>query len=298
MHLKWLLELVLLAAIWGSSFMFMRLSVVELGAFPMTFTRTVIATLFLGTILYFTRRKDMQLIAKHWKLLVLIALSSTAVPFCLWSFVSYYLESGPMAVLNATTPLFGALIAFVWLKEKLESSAIIGLFLGFIGVCVLMIVPQSGVSLETLPVLVGLMATTCYGIAANLTRAKAKGLPPMAVATGSQLFSSLVLAPFALYTWPEAMPSSTAVWSTVVLGIACTGFAFYMYFKMIAEQGITKTLSVTYLIPLFAILWGSLFLGEIIEFRTLLGGGFILLGVAFTTGYIRLGRKRLAETNC
>lgn len=297
MQFKWLFELTFLAAIWGSSFMFMRLSVNELGAFPLTFTRTVIATIFLGTILYLTRRKDIHLIFRHWKLLVAIAVASTAIPFVLWSFVSYSLESGPMSVLNATTPLFGALIAFLWLNEKLASSAIVGLFLGFIGVCVLMIVPQAGVNLEVIPVLAALVATTCYGIAANLSRARAAGLTPMVVATGSQLYSSLVLVPLAMATWPETNPSFTAWSSTLVLGVACTGYAFYMYFKMIAEQGITKTLSVTYLIPLFAILWGHLFLDEVIEFRTILGGCFILLGVAFTTGYIKFRKKAYVTEN-
>lgn len=298
MQIKWLFELVLLAAIWGSSFMFMRLSAPELGAFPLTFARTAIATLFLGAILFFTRRDDIHLMLRHWKLLTIIALTSTAIPFSLWSFISLYLESGPMSILNATTPLFGALIAFLWLKEKLSSGALLGLFLGFIGVCVLMIVPQAGVKLAFLPVLGGLLATTCYGIAANLSRARAASLRPMVIATGSQLYSSIVLMPLALWHWPVIQPSSTAWLSTLFLAIACTGFAFFLYFKMISEQGITKTLSVTYLIPLFAMLWGSLFMNEAIEFRTLFGGGFILLGVAFTTGYFKLRKKPLADNPC
>lgn len=294
MQIKWLLELFLLAAIWGSSFMFMRLSVPEMGPFVLTFIRTLIATLFLGTILYLSRREDIKLIFRHWRLLTIIALTSTAIPFSLWGFISYSLESGPMSVINATTPLFGALIAFIWLKETLSRSALVGLFLGFIGVFVLMIVPQNGVQLALIPILAGLIATTCYGIAANFSRSRAAGLRPMVIATGSQFYSTLVLVPFTLHTWPSTMPSLTAWYSVIVLGIACTGFSFYLYFKMIAEQGITKTLSVTYLIPLFAMLWGSLFMGELIEFRTVLGGSFILLGVAFTTGYIKLRKTQVA----
>lgn len=297
MHIKWFFELLFLAAIWGSSFMFMRLSVPELGPLNLTFTRTVIATVFLAGMLYFSRREDMKLIFRHWKLLTIIAMTSTTVPFCLWGYVSYHLESGPMSVLNATTPLFGALIAFLWLNERLGTGALMGLGLGFIGVFVLMIVPQNGITLALMPIIAGLCATTCYGIAANLSRARAAGLRPMVVATGSQLYSSIVLAPFALFFWPASPISTTAWGSAIVLGIACTGFAFYLYFRMIAEQGITKTLSVTYLIPLFAILWGSIFMDESIEFRTILGGGFILLGVAFTTGYFKLGKATVSATN-
>lgn len=292
MQVKWLIELFVLAAIWGASFIFMRISVPEMGTFGLTFTRTTIATVFLAAILYFSNRTNIRKIFRYWSTLCLIALCGTAVPFSLWGIVSHSLESGPMAVLNATTPLFGSLIAYLWLKESLSRNTIIGLALGFIGVCVMMLVPQEGIKFDTLALSLGLLASAGYGLTANITRAKAVGLSPMTVATGSQFYASLFLAPFAVYFMPEQMPSLDAWLSASVLGVLCTGYALYKYFQMIAEQGISKTLSVTYLIPLFAMLWGALFLGEPIESRTLFGGAFILLGVACTTGYIKFRRKK------
>lgn len=199
-----------------------------------------------------------------------------------------------MAVINATTPMFGALIAFLWLKETLSKSAVFGLMLGFTGVCVIMIVPKAGANIELLPVLFGLMAATCYGTAANLTKAKAHGLSPMLVATGSQFYSSIFLFPLALYFLPAAIPSTAALGSAIILAVLCTGYALYMYFQLIAEQGITKTLSVTYLIPLSAIFWGWLVLDEQLALRVFIGGVCILAGVAFTTGYLKLRRKTLS----
>lgn len=290
MQVKWLVELFVLAAIWGASFIFMRISVPEMGTFGLTFTRTAIAAIFLGLILYFTNKAHIRKIFRYWSTLCLIALCGTAIPFSLWGIVSNSLESGPMAVLNATTPLFGSLIAYLWLKESLSRNTAIGLSLGFVGVCVMMLVPQEGMTFDSFAISLGLLASAGYGLTANISRAKAAGLSPMVVATGSQFYSSLFLAPFALYFMPDVMPSLTAWASASVLGVLCTGYALYKYFQMIAEQGISKTLSVTYLIPLFAMLWGALFLGEPIESRTLFGGAFILFGVACTTGYIRFRR--------
>jgi len=296
MQTKWLLDLFLLAAIWGASFMFMRISIPEMGTFPLTFFRTAIATIFLATLLYFKNKNDLAKLFTHGRTLALIALVSTAIPFSLWGTVSLWLESGTMAVINATTPMFGALIAFLWLKETLSKSAILGLMLGFAGVCVIMIVPKAGVNIELLPVFLGLMAATCYGTAANLTKAKAQGLSPMLVATGSQFYSSIFLFPLAWYFLPDTLPTAAAWGSAVVLAVLCTGYALYMYFQLIAEQGITKTLSVTYLIPLSAIFWGWLVLDEQLQLRVFIGGVCILVGVAFTTGYLKLRKKALSTS--
>ncbi|MCY7294999.1 DMT family transporter [Alteromonas sp. a30] len=291
MQVKWLAELFFLAAIWGASFIFIRISIPEMGVFGVTFFRTAIAALFLGIILYATNKANIRKIFRYWGTLSLIALCGTAIPFSLWGFVSQFLASGTMAVLNAATPLFGTFVAYMWLKEPFHSNTIIGLILGFIGVCVMMLVPQEGIQLDTLAICLGLLASACYGLSANITRAKAAGLSAMTVATGSQLYSTLFIAPIAIYFMPETVPGFDALISASVLGIVCTGYALYKYFQMIAEQGISKTLSVTYLIPLFAMLWGALFLGEPIEARTLLGGACILLGVAFTTGYFSFRRR-------
>lgn len=292
MQFKWVIELLILSAVWGSSFMFMRLASPEIGPTPLTFIRCIIATGILGTIVYFSYKEELKHILTHWWPLTLLAITNTALPFSLWGYVSLFMESGPMGVINATAPMFSSLIAFVWLKEKLSGSAIFGMALGFTGVTVLLISPGDDVSIALFPALLGLFACANYGLAACISKAKAAGLKPMTVAAGSQFYSALVLLPFAAATWPEAMPSTTAISSTLFLGVACSGYAFYLYYKLIVEQGIARTMTNMYLIPLFAILWGGLFLGEELALRTALGGAIILVGVAFTTGYLRLGRKR------
>lgn len=293
---KWVFELVLLSAVWGSSFMFMRIASPEIGAMPLTFIRCIIATLILGAIVYFQRKEDIRLIFKHWFMLTALAITNTALPFSLWGYVSLTLESGPMGVINATAPMFSSLIAFFWLKEKLSYSAMFGMLLGFFGVAILMIVPKDNINLETIPVLLGLFACVNYGLAACISKARAAGLRPMTVAAGSQLYSAIVLLPLALAVWPEQAPSMSAIYSTAFLGIACSGFAFYLYYKLIVEQGIARTMTNMYLLPLFAILWGALFMGEQLEMRTMVGGALILTGVAFTTGYIKLRKKAETQT--
>ena len=295
MQFKWVIELVVLSAIWGSAFMFMRIATPEIGAMPLTFIRCVIATAILGAIVHVTRKQDIQLILRHWFLLTALAITNTALPFSLWSYASLYLESGMMGVINATAPMFGSLIAFFWLKERLSLSAVFGMALGFTGVAVLLINPNEEIGLAIFPALLGLFACVNYGLAACISKARAGGLRPMTVAAGSQFYSALVLLPFALWWWPEQGASASAWWSTLFLGVACSGFAFYLYYKLIAEQGIAKALSNMYLLPLFAILWGVLFLGEQLQTQTLVGGALILVGVAFTTGYFNLRRTKVAE---
>ncbi|UAA39190.1 DMT family transporter [Paraneptunicella aestuarii] len=295
MQLKWVFELLLLSAIWGSSFMFMRIASPEIGAMPLTFIRCVIATVILGAIVYFTRKTELRLILRHWFLLTALAITNTALPFSLWAYVSLFLESGTMGIINATAPMFGVLIAFFWLGEKLTSGALLGLVLGFLGVAMLLIDPASGLSLDIVPVLIGLFACVNYGLAACISKAYAEGLRPMTIAAGSQLYSSLVLLPFALMSWPEQAASAEAWSSTLFLGVACSGFAFYLYYKLIAEQGIAKALTNMYLLPLFAILWGALFLNEQLQLKTFVGGAVVLLGIALTTGLVRVEKRRTAK---
>ncbi|MCY7295000.1 DMT family transporter [Alteromonas sp. a30] len=292
MQLKWVVELLLLSAVWGASFMFMRIASPEIAPAALTFIRCVIATFILGAIVYLSYKQEIRHTLTHWWPLTLLAVTNTALPFSLWGYVSLFMESGPMGVINATAPMFSSLIAFIWLKDKLSKSAIFGMCLGFSGVTILLISPNDTVSIALFPALLGLFACANYGLAACVSKAKAAGLKPMTVAAGSQFYSAIILLPFALISWPQKMPSIEAISSTAALGIGCSGYAFYLYYKLIAEQGIARTMTNMYLIPLFAILWGGIFLGETLALRTAIGGAIILIGVAFTTGYLQFGRKK------
>ncbi|MBC3766561.1 DMT family transporter [Neptunicella marina] len=284
------LELILLSAMWGASFLFMREASPQFGPVALIMLRTAIATLFLLPFLLVSRQvKDCVL---HWKAICMVGLVNTAIPFCLFAFATLTLGAGYTSIINACAPMFAAIIAFFWLGQRLTRSAIVGLVIGFSGVVVL-VSGDHGQLTENiaLPVLAGLGATALYGLAVCMTKHYLTGVRSLAIATGSQLFSAIILLPFAVFTWPETAPSSKAWWQICALGIACTGFAYILYFRLIANVGISKAVSVAYLVPLFGIVWGALFLGEVISVDMIMGGLTILLGVSLTTGLWQ--RKRL-----
>lgn len=282
-------ELVLLAAIWGASFLFMRTATPEFGAIPLVLVRTLVAALSLLPLLIF--KKQLLAVIQHWFPIMVVGLVNTAIPFVLFSYATAELGAGFGAVLNATAPMFGAMVAVVWLKDKLHISAVLGLVVGFGGVLVLSAMGK-GLSTrsELLPVFAALGATFAYGIAACYTRRYLSGVQVLAIATGSQIFATLALIPLAVVTWPDAMPSLQAWWQTIALGIVCTGLAYLLYFRLIANVGASRAITVAYLVPVFGVVWGIVFLQEGITSGLLIGGAMILLGVSLTTGIVKLRR--------
>lgn len=142
-----------------------------------------------------------------------------------------------------------------------------------------------------LPIMGALFASTCYGFAACYSKLNSAGMKPLAVATGSQVYASLMLIVPGVITWPEVMPSVSAWRDVICLGIACTGVAYILYFRILSREGVSKALSVTYLVPLFAFIWGWWFIDEQVTQTILLGAATILLGVALTTGMLKLPSK-------
>jgi len=283
-----MLELVLLAAIWGASFMFMRIGSPEFGPVLFMALRTLIASLFLmPLVLLYKQHKGL---AGYKRKIFIVGLLNTAIPFVLFGYATLTLSAGVTSILNATTPMFGAIVAYIWLKDKLSPSAVLGLFIGFIGVYLLMFNKiGDGQSSSLLPPLAVMLATLCYGISANYTKRYLTAIKPLALAAGSQVSATLVLLPVSLFYMPEAMPSFSAFNALFMLGILCTGVAYVLFFRLIAHLGPAKAISVTYLIPAFGILWGAIFLQEVISLWTLIGCGLILTGVGLTTGFI--GKK-------
>lgn len=286
------IELLLLAAIWGSSFMFMRVGAPEFGPIMFTALRTGIAALFLYFCL--VKYKQKEALKGRWQQIFIVGTLNTAIPFALFGYATLTLTAGTTSVLNATTPMFGAIVAYIWFKDKLSVSATFGLILGFIGVYLLVSenihLPNSestGSNNVLLPTLAAMLAALCYGISANYTKKHFSGIKPLALAAGSQISATTLLIPISLFFIPDDIPSSSAIISVILIGIICTGFAYILFFRLIAQLGPTKAISVTYLIPAFGILWGALFLGETISLTMLIGGIVILLGVALTTGLIK-----------
>jgi len=268
----------------------MKLGGAEFGPVLFMALRTLIASAFLIPILLLNKQ-HLNLKGYYLRIFVM-AMFSTAIPFILFGWATLTLTAGITSVLNATTPMFGALVAFFWLKDKLSISAVVGLLLGFVGVYFLMydklVIAQEDVILPTLAVM---LASLCYGISANITKKYLTGIKPIALATGSQVSATLVLLPISLFFIPDVMPSNSAITSVLLLGILCTGIAYVIFFRLITFLGPTKAISVTYLIPVFGLFWGVIFLSEVITSWMTLGCGFVLTGVALTTGAIKFKRK-------
>ena len=287
------LSILILGAIWGGSFIFMRVAAPEFGVFALVEVRTVLATLvMLPFLIALGGWRDIR---THWWKIAFIGLINTAVPFVLFNYSSLYLEAGINAIINATAPMFGALVAVLWLGDRLKVSSVFGLFVGFLGVVVLSAHKVGQGEVSIIPILTACMATTCYGIAACAMKKWLAGVRPLVVATGSQIFASIALLPFSLATLPAVMPSGIAWINAIALAVGGTGIAYILYFQLIASVGPAKAITVGYLVPLFGIIWGILFLSETLSLQTMTGGVLILCGVALTTGVLgRLRKPKMA----
>ena len=232
---------------------------------------------------------------QHYKKIFLLGIFNSAIPFACFSFALLSITTGLSAILNATVPMFGALIAWVWLKDKPALSRVAGIAIGFAGIALLAwdkatFKPDASGMAPGWAVLACLLACLCYGIAASFTKKYMGGINPMVTAAGSQTGATLGLLAPAVWWWPAVMPSATAWLSLVVLGVACTGIAYILFFKLIEAAGPQRTLTVTFLIPVFAVFYGAVFLGESVTPWMLLCAVVIVCGTALATGLIKLKR--------
>lgn len=289
-----LVDFVLLAAFWGASFLFTQLAVVEFGALPTAAVRVAIAAAFLLPLVL-VRGLGPQL-RRHWKATFLIGLLNSGIPFALYSFALLSITTGLSAILNATVPMFGALIAWLWLHDRPAGARILGLLVGFAGVALLAgekasFTPGASGAASGWAVLACLGACLCYGIAANAAKRYLGGIPALVTATGSQLGATLGLALPALWLWPAQMPGPRAWLAVSVVGVVCTGLAYVLYFRLIERAGPARALTVTFVIPVFAVAYGVLFLGEAVTPWMLLCGAIIVTGTALSAGLLRLGSR-------
>lgn len=292
----WALDLVILGALWGASFLFMRIGAAEFGAVPTAGVRVMIAALVLVPLMWI--RGQAGDLAQHWKAALLVGVSNSGLPFALFAFALLTINSGLAAVLNATVPMFGALVAWAWFRERPDNSRLVGLVIGFVGVALLAghsagFKSGSGVS-PMWAVLACLGACLSYGISASATRRFLTGVPAFATAAGSQIGASLALALPTWYYWPAHMPSTRAWLALLAVGVACTGLAYVLFFRLIANAGPQRALTVTFLVPVFAVFYGSIFLGEEITSWMLMCALVIVCGVALSTGLVKLGRRKQA----
>ena len=292
MKLSDIAELLLLAAVWGGSFLFMRIAAPVLGPIWLIEFRVLLAGLVLLPVL--VHLNLIQEVRRHWLPLLVVGGVNSAVPFSLFAFASISLPAGFMAILNATAPLFGTVVALIWLKEPLTPPRLMGFILGFVGVVIL--VGWNAIAATPaffLAVAAGLFASLLYAIAAPYAKQNLAGVPSLVVATGSQLGAACLLLPALPFTAPQQVPSAVVIVSVVALALLSTSFAYVLYFRLIQKIGSTRALTVAYLIPLFAMFWGAVVLQEAITASMLWGCGLVLLGTAIANDlFVKLLRGK------
>ncbi|MEC7581652.1 MAG: DMT family transporter [Pseudomonadota bacterium] len=278
------IELLLMSAIWGSSFLFLRIAAPEFGPFLLIQMRVLTAVIVMLPIcVMFGKLGEL---AANWRVIFLVSLMNMAVPFCLFAYAALFMGSGLLSIMNATVPFFTALIGFAVFGQRLSSLSLFGMAVGFSGVIVLVFDPDAIDLAEggLLAVSAALSACFLYGMALNLVSRRLTAVSGLAITTGSLLFASVLLVPFSTQSLPDKMPDISAWAAVAALGIGCTGLAYLMFYRLIARIGSDQTIMTAYLIPLFSLLWGSLFLSESITVFTVLGCLLVLLGVGMTTG--------------
>jgi len=285
-----LTDLLLLAALWGGSFLFMRYAAPAFGAVPLMWLRVAIASVCLLPLLIY--KGQGRELASRAGVMTAMGVTNSALPFVLIAWATLSITAGLAAILNATTPIFTAIVAALWLCERLSAVRLVGLLLGLSGVVVLAADKAdfkpggSGWAL-----LASLCAALSYGFAANYARRFVTGVPALVNATGSQVAATLLLTPFAWALWPAQTPGALAWGAALALGVGCTALAYLLYFRLLARVGPARAVTVTYLVPVFATAWGALLLGEAFTLRMGIGGAIVLAGTALATGLWQPGRR-------
>ena len=269
-------ELAVLGAIWGASFMFQRVAAPEFGAMALAEIRLAFGALVLLPFLW---RERARFPAARWPMLALIGAINSAVPFALFAWASQYAPAGIVAITNAMAVLFTALVGFLFFHEAIGWRRGAALLAGFAGVVVLASGKSAGASLGW-AVVAGCAAAFLYGVGVHLLKRHLAGLPPAAVAAATLGTASLLLAPFAVAQWPDAQISGAAWFSATMLGVACTGLAYALYYRLVQRVGPGRAVSVTYLVPLFAVAWAWWLLDEPLTIKMAIAGALILGSVA------------------
>jgi len=272
------LELGVLGAIWGGSFLFMRIAAPRFGPFALVELRLLLGALVLLPFLWKARA---QFPLARWRWLVPIGLVNSAIPFLLFAWGAERAPAAIGAICNAMTVLFAALVAFLFFGEKIGARRAIALLIGFVGVVVLATGKLSGLSIGP-AVVAGALASLLYGVGVNLVKRHMMGLPPAASGAATLGSAALLLSPLAITHWPQGPIPAVAWGSALALGMLCTGFAFLLYYRLIYRVGPALASTVTYLIPVFGALFAWVFLDEPITARMLLAGALILGSVAFS----------------
>lgn len=282
--------LVLLGAIWGASFLFMRMGADEFGGMALAGMRAIGAAICSIPLLTRTRCAEMR---AHWRDIAIVGIANSALPFVLFSFAAKSLPAGVSAISDAIAPLLVALSGWLLLGERLTATQASGLVVGFTGV-VWLVAGTVGFSASAdatgWAMAACLGANVCYTFGAHYSHRRLRsGVTPLSVATGSQLAAAILLLPLTVWMWPEKTPGWTSWLAVLGLAAICTSLAYVLFYGLMARVGASRSMVVMFLIPVFGVVWGLLFLHEAVTMAMAGGCIVILLGVALTTGL--LGRR-------
>ena len=280
---KYLAQLFALSALWGASFMLIRIASPLLGPNVLAALRIGVATLTLAVLMR-TMRHRWPL--KHWRELALLGALSVALPFLLFARAALYLPAGYSALLNTTAVLFG-IFAAAWLKEDtLTLRKLLGCVCGFIGVALIVGLGPVKLSPEViLAALACIGASACYGTSTPLMKRAIGRMQPLEIAAGIHGVSLIMLLPGAVWSWPQAQFTPGALAAVAVMGVVTSGLAYWLHIRILAHVSPVAAMSPTFLIPIFGVTWGHLFLGEELSSGIYLGGALVLLASALVTGF-------------
>tara|TARA_B100001250_G_C19792752_1_gene787303 strand:+ start:942 stop:1823 length:882 start_codon:yes stop_codon:yes gene_type:complete len=279
MEIRYWALLILLGAIWGSAFIFIKEAAPEFGPVALVQARLIVASLIFAPVLL--QKKYLLLLKPIWKHSMLLAITNNAIPFTLFSLASFESESNMLAILNATTAFNTMIIAYFWLNENVTLKQLFGLILGFIGV-VILINPDSS-STSILSAIFCLMGSACYSFSTVFIQKNSAKTNKLVLIGWSIIFSAFLMVPMTIIYMPTKIPSVDAFLSVLWLGGVSTGLAFLGYVRLIEKIGAVKTSTVAYFLPIFGIIWGSLYRDEVITPSIIFGCFAILVGVFFAT---------------
>lgn len=291
---RYLGVLILLGAVWGASFLLIKIGVAEIPPVTLVAARLLISAAILVAVLYAGGQR-LPTRPRAWADLLLLGVVGMVLPYLLITWGEQSISSGMAAILNATTPLFSVLLAYLWTREeRLSGARVLGVTLGFAGVVVAVgfnlrggaaagggLWPQLGV----------LLAALCYAVAGIYGRRAFRGVPALVPATGQLLTGALVITPLALALdgVPERLPSALAMGAVLTLAVFGTALAYVLLYWLMARIGATRTSMVTYLLPPFALIYGALFLSEAVTPNALAGLALVVAGILLANGALRRG---------
>lgn len=278
-----LARLAALGAMWGGSFIFVRVTAPVLGPLWMAEGRVLIGGLALLAWFRLTG-VDAQW-RRNWRFYAIVGTLNSAIPFSLYGFAGIHLPASTMAFLNATSPMFGLVLGALFGGERVSARKVAGLAIGAAGVA-LVAQPDPGAqggALYGWAVAACLGASFAYGLTGLVLKRWGEGVPAHGIAVGAQLTAALVLLPFLGLYLPTEVPDGLVIANLLGLGLLASGFAFVLYYRLMVDVGATRALTVTFLVPLFAFAWAALFLGETLTWGIAAGGVLILAGTVFVT---------------